>query len=310
MIVIKNEQQVIGAYEKLPPKIQEAIDAISNLEIIQKISRKYKLSGDDGETLEMFTGFTLLGFIRPKNLLDEVAPILEVKEQTLVEILKEINREIFLPLHDDFQVLYQSQTSSWETNEEEQETNLRIKIFEGGRNEKKSSTETKVIEINELGLGKEERGEEKSVPISSNAPFILHEEKSAGTVAGGRKSILKSIAIPLGFFKSKNQLSSQPAKPIRVEIEIPKSEKRVVNYSELRSSLSPFENQDFINIGSINEQKTSAIIPEIPKPVEPAPAPKIPEKPAAPEEKSEILGTIKKPEPKIEGNTIDLSPIK
>lgn len=167
--------------------------------------------------------------------------------------------------------------------------------------------EEKNITVEDIGKDKEGVDEEFVAvnPItSSEKPFILHEEKSPAPEEN--KSSFKGFSMPFGFFKSKNQ-SAPAGKSTKVEIETsgssPKNEKRTVNYSELRTTLSPFEvEQNFINPVK-NEP--------VPTPITPAPEIKpvsvVPEIPPLPEEKkNEIFGTIKKPQPKTEGNTIDL----
>lgn len=194
-------------------------------------------------------------------------------------------------------------------------------------------SEEKSIEITEIG------GEGRNVPIpiqktetetfpakktetAPNTPFILHEEKKTETAAGEKSSFFKSFSVPLGFFKSKSQ-SGVPAAsstPIRARVEAPaKNEKRVVNYSELRTSLSPFEGkQSFLNVGKDEPAKAAEapMAPALEKKEVPAPSmPELQPKPAVlpPAEKKEelgkapIFGTIKKTEPKVEGNILDLS---
>lgn len=203
---------------------------------------------------------------------------------------------------------------------------------EGGENK----LEEKNIDITEIG----EEDKNVSVPIQkeppitparvpapaplSDAPFIIHEEKKTETAGAGRTAF-KGFSIPLGFFKSKDQ-PAEAGQPVRASIEAPaKSEKRVVNYSELRTSLSPFEGaQNFINPKSEAPRGASGALSggmdsrvptiefhegegKIPGPA-PMPMPKsgTEEKRADPGKADSIIGTIKRPEPKIEGNVINL----
>ncbi|MGC9603245.1 MAG: hypothetical protein ABSF47_02130 [Minisyncoccia bacterium] len=203
----------------------------------------------------------------------------------------------------------------------------------------------KNVEISEIGEGENapvlvpiQKSEteglyQETTPLEPGTPFILHEEKKTETASGG-KSIFRGFSIPLGFFKPKNPATRSDNSSM-VKIETPeKTEKRVVNYSELRTSLSPFEGQQsFINIkpsdagdatpvpAPIPQMQTETAAPaipaaEIPRAPEPAPA-------AMPEKKTmmtpggiattkipetgDILGMIKKTQPKVEGNVIDLS---
>ena len=127
-------------------------------------------------------------------------------------------------------------------------------------------------------------------------------------MAGG-KAALRGFSIPLGFFKPKNRLS-ETGEPVRASIETHiKTEKRVVNYSELRTSLSPFGDAD----GFISPPKTGPVLSpsSAPGANEPAPEAKTRPIPSGTSETAtgavgSIVGTIKKPEARVDGNTIDL----
>ncbi len=166
-------------------------------------------------------------------------------------------------------------------------------------------------------------GEEKRP--SPSEPFILQEEKPQPAPAEDRRSILKSISIPLGFFRPKSSATSQINRSIKAEVETPnqtpKSQARVVHYSELRTSFSPFDRTDFLEPSKQPEEAKPKVSIQNSAPVEikdergEKPAPKITPMPAEvksvpiahnEEEKVGILGTIKKNEPRMEGNTLDL----
>ena len=265
-------------YDELPSVLRDALNSESNSNAIEEISREHNLNEDDQELVKIYTSYVLLGFLPPKDLFRELVVFYpDTEEKKVVEIVRDINRRVFSAVHKELGDLYQPNRMVTENKGKEIE-----------------------ISINDFSSGAEE-----TVPIiSSEKPFIIHQEKSQAPEE--KKSSFKGFSMPFGFFKSKNQ-PAPVGKSTRVEIETsgdsPKNEKRTVNYNELRTSLSPFEvEQNFIN--PVKNEPVSALIVPIPE-IKPVPAaPEIP--PLSEEKKNEIFGTIKKPQPKTEGNTIDL----
>ncbi len=117
--------------------------------------------------------------------------------------------------------------------------------------------------------------------ITRGEPLIIHQEE---TPTEERKRPFKSLEFPFGFFGKEGEAA--PSEPVKVRVEVPK-EKRVVHYSELRTPLAPFQKQEEI----INLETFGRKPPEVKAPI-----------PAAP-----IKVEATKPQPKIEGNIVDLS---
>ena len=253
-----------------------------------------------------------MGFIHTEDFQKEIELGLSIDTRIAGVLANELKDKIFYSVDSDISDVYEPINLSLEK-------------------------EVGIKEKSEISISDFSSSAEESIPIitqKSESPFILQEEKSVAPVEN-KKSILKSIGIPLGFFKKKDDIQAPP-KPTRVEVEVPvKDEKRTVNYSELRTSISPFENPNFLNIPVTPKvQKTEDNIPKVetnepgltePEKSGPAPAPEIPKKPsilkmdgesnpapliinqneAAPGD-IKILGTIKKSQPRVEGNVIDL----
>ncbi len=147
------------------------------------------------------------------------------------------------------------------------------------------------------------------------SPFILQEKPKEEKIAGGKFSgrILPSFSV--GFFKSKKPATEYQPKTIRAEVEAPAAEtKRVVHYTESRSTLSPFEpGGEFLRteeITPIVKPAEKAAIPPVISPETPTPTPAIAEKPfvnAITKKQPEKAGVVSGG-PRVEGNTIDLRP--
>ncbi|TSA45141.1 hypothetical protein D4R51_02425 [bacterium] len=357
------QNQFDKRWDELPEVLRELLYSPEHAEIIRYVCENNHLSEDKTGTVLGIVGGVIMGFVHVQDLDRQIAKHLDINVMLARSISSDIKERVLKRFENEVGDAFQPVLAS-ELGEEQQGGIVR------------ESVELDVI-------GAEHPEETKNIPISPvspkpqgvpertetilNTPFILHEEKKPETAAEGRSSFFKSISVPLGFFKSKNQ-SAQTTKPIRVEVEAPKSERRTVNYSELRTSLSPFENQSFIKSESASSpiRDTSPDNLEEKKDIAPAILPeteKIPEKTKLPDFVAEkpaetaikppqttltapsatlyekttsanaspsspstdtkptksffgktggtpnepgILGTIKKNQPKIEGNTIDL----
>lgn len=271
---------LIKKFNVLPKKLRDSLFSYRNAEIIFRAGRNNHLSDEKISLLSRIAGRVLMGFVHMEDFQKEIELGLSIDTRIASVLTKEMEDKIFYSVSSDISDVYEPFNLSSEKN--------------------KDSNESAEIPISEFSSDAEE-----TIPVmSSESPFILHEEKSPASEE--KKSSFRGFSMPFGFFKSKNQ-PAPVGKSTKVEIETsndsPKNEKRTVNYSELRTSLSPFDTeQGFIN--PVKNEPISAPIVPIPE-IKPVPA--APEIPPLPEEKrNEIFGTIKKSQPKTEGNIIDL----
>ena len=309
----------------LPKRIRDSLFSYSNAEVIFRSGRNNHLSDEKISLLSRVVGRVLMGFVHMEDFRKEIESELSIDDRIAGVLADELEGKIFYSVSSDISDVYEP---------------INLSLEKEVRNKEKSE-----ISISDFSSGTEE-----SIPITTQAsesPFIIHEERSAAPVQD-KKSILKSISIPLGFFKKKTDIQV-PVKSAKVQIESPtRDEKRVVNYSELRTSISPFENQSFINpIKNPTSVEVSAVTPGqlISNDANPVKTPVSEEKPVILPEKAApssetvskqsewiakpviqekmavrpslvpeklitegvgILGTIKKTQPKVEGNLIDL----
>ena len=120
------------------------------------------------------------------------------------------------------------------------------------------------------------------------APLILHREE---TLTGEKKSSIRGFSFP-GFFKSKKTEAESPP-TVKVKIETPgqgpDKEKRVVHYSEFRTPVTPFnENNELINL-EVFSKKTTEPIKTSPPVVGGMAQKNAPSEPIAPETKEGLI---------------------
>jgi hypothetical protein len=302
-------------FKIIPKNLKDSLFSYENTEAIFRIGRNNHLSDEKISLMARLVGRVLMGFVHPEDFEKELGTTLLIDGRIVEPIAREIGNKVFYYALSDIRDVYEP-------------VNL----------EKEASGDGRDVEI---PISEFFSGAEENVPVTSSSPadkpFIIHEEKGAEPVLKEKSSILKSFSIPLGFFKQKSA-AVQPGRPVKAEVEAPnqapKNEKRVVHYSELRTSFSPFGESNFLNPsgnepsrvdGTPNRPQATPVVPPPPekplsigvKPVisdippirtEPMIAPPIVREVDLTQkaEKPEILGTIKKTEPKVEGNVIDL----
>jgi len=337
------QEQFDQRWDEMPESLRGLIYSPEHAEIIRHICENQHLSEEKTETVLGIVGSVITGFLHIQDLDHKMVTVLDLNPELAKTLASEINERVLNHFDKEIEAIFQPILTTGSKN----------KMVDGGG-------------VNLIGIkiiDEEPKNDEKKIKISpdnskistesmvasslSDNPFIIHEEKSAAPVQD-KKSILKSISIPLGFFKKKTD-AQIPMKPMKVQIESPaRDERRVVNYSELRTSISPFENQSFINPIKnplSNEAATTTLGRIISNDVTPVKTPASEEKPVILPEKAApssevvlkqpeqttkpviqermavrpslisdkpvtegvgILGTIKKTQPKVEGNLIDL----
>ncbi len=303
MIKITSQQQVLDKYKNLPPKLKNALESSLNYELIEKIGQNYSLDSEDVETLRIFTGYVILGFLKPQNLLSEVNVYLIIDDKTVVDVIREINREILFPLHEELEKVYRldahiekTETAPIEEVTKKLKPQEEIIILEKIGEEKTKGGSTEPIEP---ALAIKPRPSHEAKP---GEPLILHEEKSLAEEIP--RSSFRGLSLPFRIFRPKP--ASEQEKPVRASIETfggtpkkdEKPEKKIVHYSEFRTALSPFETKGG---GELKKEPELEKKPEIKT-----------ENPKSLQEKiQEIVAETKneKPDfvqPRLDGNIIDL----
>jgi len=106
----------------------------------------------------------------------------------------------------------------------------------------------------------------KKIEVSDEpAPLVIHREKPQAPARGGGSSQqTKGFSLPFGFFKQKVVQTQTSSAPVRATIEFLKKDelKRAVDYSELRTPLTPFSKKEegFIKTEELKIQNNPQIV--------------------------------------------------
>ncbi len=87
-------------FEKLPPKLQEAITSTEVALKLREISQEHHLHIDQGQVLENETYMVLLGIEQSENYKENLKKELRVPEAKAIEISNDVAKEIFLSVRN------------------------------------------------------------------------------------------------------------------------------------------------------------------------------------------------------------------
>lgn len=231
-----SKKKFLERLDTLSPAVRAAAFSPDTGGIISAIGKAYHLDEHRIGTLIAATGAVFFGFLHRTDLAKEILEETRVDAKIAQSIADEIEQKVFARIQADLDRIFEPVSA-----EEEVETEI----------PPAPSPAEKRIPIQPSQLHPAEIREEKPLaPPKREGPLILHEEK--GAAAEAQKGF-KGFSMPLSFLRSKMAANAAPKAAARVEMPPTtppkKEEPRVVHYSELRTPLSPFgQNEEFINL--------------------------------------------------------------
>lgn len=260
----------------MPENLKNVVFSEYYGDILWRVCENQHLSEEKIKKIATLVGYVVVGFLLPDDLAQEIKDHLGINPELAKTISGEIDKKILEPIKNDVVNVYSPSTEATE-------------LISGT---KKAETGLEVITLGTIGQEKETLPKVTIKPggqelPTEGKPLIIHQEE---TLTEERKEPFKGLEPPFGFFGKEGEAA--PSEPVKVKVEglgekpaaakakAGKEEKRVVHYSELRTPLTPFQKQEEI----INLETFGRKPPEVKAPM--------------PETK---------PQPKIEGNIVDLS---
>lgn len=276
------EEEMSKRFDASPQAIFNLLNSEDEKKTVEELARLHYLDEEKKTILEQLIGLILLGFISPADLAVEINENLYLNLDHSKALAEEINQKIFEPVKDDLKKVYAPvggpYAASWERVEAPETPEL-----------------TPFRPIAPEGI-----------PQTPGGPLIIHEEKG-----------MPERKVPAGFRLfgfPKNLIRTTGREEeggTRATIEIPKSEKRVVHYSELRTPVSPFnkEGAEIVSLEAFKEIKPAPPFDATPVLEMPPPETIVPPQAKKGFWRPEIAkkpGSAEDTSPKLEGNTVDL----
>jgi len=248
-------------YKNLSPQLKEKITSYDASEFVSELGKEFNLSEEKIKTLAEIYGQTLIGFIKPENLLNEIKNKLVLNDEEAEKLIKKLE-QIIKPLLEEINNL---RTPMADIIALTKKTSEKTTFGEKTISLEKFKPEKTTQQI-EIKIGKIPIPELNPDNASQNKPFILHEEKKLEIDQEKPKTPPKTFSFPFKIFTPKP--ASEPTMPVKAEIKIDGSDKqpptekkkltifkkespqKIIHYSEMRTILEPFtiKSQELENI--------------------------------------------------------------
>ncbi len=274
---------LLERYDSLPDEVKDVLNSEEDGKIIRSIGKTQYLNEEKLEVFEQLVGLVLLGFIHTRELAHFISEELFLNFDHSRALVDELDKKIFVSIQKQLEQAYTPLKKEVPKQPEKKSSGLTVSLdFFPGKARKESAIPVKKVPM-----------------VETLKPFILHEEKN--TVETTPKEERKRFSLPFKFFKSLVAPSQEEKAPTRGEIGIPKTH-RVVHYDEARTPVSPSLvpplKQPYPNAKPIPRSLSG--FPRAPstQPVDPSLI-KVPEV-------NPKVNLEEKPQPRIQGNVIDL----
>ena len=224
-------QKSISRYDSLTQILRNQFFSYENSETLYRIGRNNHLTDEKISLLARLVGRVLLGFLHIEDFKKEIVSTLFIDPRTADILFQEIQEKIFLYLRNEIKTAYEPL--------DETTTKIRIGAEKAISLEDISDSGEKPIPVEITS----ESVQTETEPTPSSAPLILHTEEF---LTEEERPVNRGFLGMLGFFKSRRQNETKTPE-IRAQIETfgdkkkEKTEKRVVHYSEFRTQLTPFD---------------------------------------------------------------------
>lgn len=110
---MQNEEQKENTleklYEQLPENVQEAISSVAVAEKLQEIAKRNGLHIDEAGIVSDEATMVMLGIENPKDFVDSLQNKLKLPREKVVELAKDVNKEIFEPIRESLRKMYEDE---------------------------------------------------------------------------------------------------------------------------------------------------------------------------------------------------------
>lgn len=293
------EDMILERYESLPDSIQEILNSEEERRIVQAIGKTQYLDQPKMASFEILTGYTLLGFIHPRELAHVISEEVFLNFDHSRALVDELEKRLFLPVQKQLEQVYSP-----------------LPMETGAVSPRSVSSVPRpaptgpTVSLNVFPKSMEP-APSRSVPVFSQKsssdnteikPFILHEEKEV--VEHAPASGKKGFSLPFQFFRSTVAPSQAEKAPSRGEVELP-GINRVVHYSETSTQIpsTPSKVQSSTSFSPMNNPKVDPNVKPLPRSLpgfsRPAQNTPVDFSTLSPKDRE-------KPTPRIQGNIVDL----
>jgi hypothetical protein len=102
----EERKQFNERYNRLPPTVKQAIDAVETADLIQTISEAHKLHIDQMGEFSNQIGLVMLGVVKPQEFIPNLREKLKIGDEEARKIALEVNEQIFNPIRESLKQVH------------------------------------------------------------------------------------------------------------------------------------------------------------------------------------------------------------
>lgn len=259
---------------EIPQTIQEHLGSPKTAIVLESINERAEIARIG--TISKIIRALIMREIAPKEFVQKISDALKFNHELCLSVANEVKEKILKPI--EYALLNygidvkEIDTSGAKTIEEIKKDNEMLLESIGIKIKKPITTislenfsDTTPQDFTPVKInvdGSVDNAPKKIEVTDEPAPLVIHREKpqaptQGGSQISGSSQQTKGFSLPFGFFKQKVVQTQVSSAPVKATVEFLKKDelKRAVDYSELRTPLTPFSKKEegFIKTG---EQKT------------------------------------------------------
>lgn len=259
---------------EIPQTIQEHLGSPKTAIVLESINERAEIARIG--TISKIIRALIMREIAPKEFVQKISDALKFNHELCLSVANEVKEKILKPI--EYALLNygidvkEIDTSGAKTIEEIKKDNEMLLESIGIKIKKPITTislenfsDTTPQDFTPVKInvdGSVDNAPKKIEVTDEPAPLVIHREKpqaptQGGSQISGSSQQTKGFSLPFGFFKQKVVQTQVSSAPVKATVEFLKKDelKRAVDYSELRTPLTPFSKKEegFIKT---EEQKT------------------------------------------------------
>jgi len=102
----EERKQFNERYDKLPPIVKQAIDAVETTDLIQTISETHKLHIDQMGEFSNQIGLVMLGVVKPQEFIPNLREKLKISDEEARALALEVNEQIFNSIRESLKQVH------------------------------------------------------------------------------------------------------------------------------------------------------------------------------------------------------------
>lgn len=204
------KEKIDEQYKKLPDALKDAIFSVDVANKIFEIGKKFALTIEETGFLGEEAGYVMLGLVHPNDFAKSIQARIEVDEEEIQQVAKEVNSQVFYPIRELFKRVHQFEIAAAEektAEEKPKEAAPPIKTFEKIKSELQPAPPPLTQRIPPIDL-------RKPKPEITGGVILNVPPRPASPVSQPQSSVKPEDKKPVAPTPQQSNSEKPPEKPI------------------------------------------------------------------------------------------------